>query len=266
MKKLLITFSGSRYDATTEAIVKNGITFGADEVRVYDDRFIIDKHLEFIRERADLFFDPKDDDCNTSKCDNGKRVFNLLKDCRYARGFGWFCWKPFVILDALERFCEPGDVVMYTDGDCYPIADLNPFFDYANEHGAMLFAAAGLSQRHWCKRDCMAGMDMDSDFWRDKPAGNARYMLFKKNGGNSEDGYPGEILLDRWLDYASQKKLTTFELSENEYPELIPNPATGRSLGQHRCEQAILTNLANWYGIPLHRPPCEDGNYWTEKK
>ncbi len=261
MKKLLITFSGRRYDPTTEAIVKNGVTFGADEVRVYDDKWLIHNHHDFIRDRQDIFIDGgKIVPCN----EDGN--YQLARQ-KYTRGFGWFCWKPFVILDALERFCEPGDVVMYTDGDCYPIADLSPFYDYANEHGAMLFAAAGLSQRHWCKRDCMAGMGMDSDFWRDKPAGNARYMLFKKgDSAGASACIPVENFLDQWLMLASQKKLTTFELSENEYPELVPNPATGRSLGQHRCEQAILTNLANWYGIPLHRPPCEDGNYWTEKK
>ena len=236
MKKLLIAFSGKRYDATTKLIVENGPKCGVDEVRIYDDRWLIDQHPEFIEARKDLFYDAE-----------GK----------WTRGFGWFCWKPFVILDALERFCNDGDVVMYTDADCYPMNDLTPFYDHADKHGVMLFAAAGFKQGHWCKRDCDDEMGMS---FREKQAGNARYMLFKKGATvHKENVIGGDVrdeILKPWLHYASIKKATTFEKSENEYPDLQ----------QHRCEQAILTNLAHWYGIPLHRPPCEDGAVYLKGK
>ncbi len=100
---------------------------------------------------------------------------------------------------------------------------------------------------------------MDSDEWRDKQAGNARYVLFKKGARIGNGKLTSEQFLTNWLNYASQKKLTTFDLSENEYPELIEG-SDGRALGQHRCEQAILTNMAHYCKVPLHRPPCADGN------
>ncbi len=276
MKKLLITFSGSRYKETTHFIVNNAPQLGADEVKVYDDSWLIEKRPEFIEARKDLFYEPCDVCAETpvgippaagtcqaqidaqnrrvENCPRCSKIINTGNEkygMKFTRGFGWFCWKPFIILDALERFCEDGDIVFYTDADCYPYADLTPFYDYANEHGAMLFSGVGFKHRHWSKRDCQIGMDMDSDFWRDKQAGNARFMLFKKGaivGGKHR--ISTETFLRQWLQYASNKKLTTFEKSENEYPDLQ----------QHRCEQSILTNFAHWYNIPLHRACDDSGN------
>ncbi len=224
-RRILITFSGSRYSETTKAIVNNAPLLGVDKVYVYDDKLLIEKFPEFIEARKDIFYDA---------------------DGKFTRGFGWFCWKPFIILDALERFCKDGDIVMFTDGDCYPMSDLKPFYDYTDEHGIMLFGAAGFTQGHWCKRDCDEVMGMS---FRDKKAGNARYMAFKKGSFFGNAAAQAESFLECWMGFASNKKATTFEKSANEYPDLQ----------QHRCEQAILTNLAHYHGIPLHRPPCEDG-------
>lgn len=235
-KRIYITFSGARYHETTEKIVANAEKFRATEYCIYDDKWLIENHPRFIVARKDIFYDSKGS---------------------FTRGFGWFCWKPFIIQDALKRFCEPGDIVLFSDADCPPIADLTPFYDHADKNGCMLFAAAGLKQRHWCKRDTMRFMQMDCEKYREAQAGNARYMLFKKGADIGKTTV--DIFMDRWLSLASNKLLTTFELSQDEYPELLPDPLTGQSIGQHRCEQAILTNLAHWYSIPLHKPPCQDG-------
>ncbi len=237
MKKILITFSGARFEATTQKIVENAPKFGCDEVRVYDDDWLIKKRPEFIAERKDLF------------------------DHKFMRGFGWFCWKPFIIMDALNR-CEKGDIVLFTDADTYPIADLSGLFDTcARESGIMLFSAVGFQQRHWCKRDCNILMGMDADKWRDKQAGCARFMLFQKGAAawRANDRYiSSESFLIEWLKYASDIRLTTFSKSvlAEEYPDLQ----------QHRCEQAILTNLAHKYGIPLHREASGEGNAILDKE
>ncbi len=242
MKKLLITFSGARYKETTAAIVKNGPILGCDSVKVYDDKWLIEKHPEFISQRADIFFDAKEVEPK-----DGWKQFER----KYTRGFGWFCWKPFIILDALERYCQDGDIVFFTDGDCYPIADLSPFYEYADKNGFMLSAACGFRQGHWCKKDCDDIMGVGKAH-REKQAGSARYMLFKKGyeGWHNDRHLSTKKFLEMWLHFASIKKATTFEKSKNEYPDLQ----------QHRCEQAILTNLAHMYAIPLHREFCESGN------
>lgn len=221
-----VTFSGARYDSTTKKIVELAPILGIEKVHVYDDRWLIEKHPEFIEERKELFE-------------------HRRGDKPFSRGFGWFCWKPFIILDALSK-ADDNDIVLYTDADCVPIADLAPLFKGCIcGGGIMLFAACGFKQRHWCKRDCMALMGMDTDEWRDKQAGCARFMLFQKSDRSIR-------FLKEWLYWASQIKCNTFDESEilQEYPDLQ----------QHRAEQAILTNLAHRYEIPLHREADDSGN------
>ncbi len=228
MKKILCTFSGARYHDTTKKIVEDGPGFGADEVWVYDDIWL-----------------------RTQKehCAATKWAFDHPKN----RGVNWFCFKPYTIIKTLER-CKDGDLVLFTDADCWPIADMSPLFNMCERDGVVLFAACSHSQRHWCSRDCMHLMGMDSGVWRDKQAGVARFMLFQKDshvitriGLLSVD-----LFLKEWLDYTCDRHCNTFDNSTitEEYLDLK----------EHRCEQAILTNLAHKYGIPLHRECDQWGN------
>lgn len=232
-RNVYATFGGERYDDTIALILGKYATFkehgknipcggakhfGADSVFVYDDKWLIEQ-TDFTR-KYDYLFGEK------------------------SHGFGWFAWKPFIILDALDR-CNDGDVVLYTDADTFPISELTPLYDQCRrEGGIMLFGACGLSNRHWTKRDCNILMGMDSDEWRDKPAAVARFMLFEKSKRSIE-------FLNTWLKFATNLHATTFDDSRlaPEYPDCI----------QHRCEQSILTNLAHKWEIPLHREACEAG-------
>lgn len=226
-----VTFSGARYHSTTKKIVELAPILGIEKVHVYDDKWLIDKQRGFMDERKDLF-----------DFERG--------DKPYSRGFGWFCWKPFILLDALSK-ANDGEIVLYTDADTVPISDLTPLFEQCKaEGGILLFAACGFKQRHWCKRDCMHLMGMDSDEWRDRQAGCARFMLFQK--GASKAFKTPEDFLKEWLYWSSQIQCNTFAEStlKPEYEDLQ----------QHRCEQAILTNLAHKYAIPLHREPDDSGN------
>ncbi len=66
------------------------------------------------------------------------------------RGFGYWCWKPQVILQELVKMNE-GDVLQYTDAGCH----LNPkgkkrlieYFDIAHRDGILAFQARALNGR-----------------------------------------------------------------------------------------------------------------------
>src|SRR5678815_6014385 len=87
MMKVYITFSGAPYAETTRQIVERGREFGADDVQVYDDRWLLEQ---------DFY-----------------RMNQWLWDHPHKRGFGWYAWKPFIIWDALSKL-NAGDVVLYT--------------------------------------------------------------------------------------------------------------------------------------------------------
>ena len=226
MKKFYITFSGAAYDETTSRIVEFAPRFGADEVLVYDDRWLLG--TEFYQLNKWLWTYPDTTDPKRSP-----------------RGFGWFCWKPFIILDCLNRMAD-GDIVLFTDADTFPIHDLSMLYDEcARIGGTMLFNAYGCDNVNWCKTDCQIVMGNWPEFHGHKTAGVARFMLFQKGPWHVR-----QFLLE-WLTYCLNPIATTFDSSK-----IRPD---SELLNEHRTEQAIMTLLSYKYGHKLYREACQFG-------
>jgi hypothetical protein len=206
----LICFSGSAYDYTTARIGDDAKRFGVDKTLVYDDRWLMDQPL-FSDTRFQFLYTHK----GVGNPEGG-------------RGFGWMSWKPTVIADALSRAAD-GDIILYTDADTYPIADLT-----------------ALRNGDWNKRDCMIEMGMDEPEFLNAQAGVARFMLFMKGGlGVSR-------FISEWQDYALRPNCQTFE------PSVLAPEHPG--FREHRCEQSVFTNLCHRFGLKLYRECCEFGN------
>lgn len=226
MRKLYIVFSGDKYHAWTERIVRDAPRMGADQVLVYDDWWLWNRRPEFVEKNRWLFEHP----------------------CRkegVPRGVCWFAWKPLIILDAFSR-CQEGDLVLYTDADTYPIRDISVVYDVAvRDGGIMLFAASGLVHREWCKRDCFILMGQDEPKYWDSQAGVARFMVFRNDAAS-------RAFLEEWLRWCCVPQCNTVDPSTLG-PEL-------EGFKEHRFEQAIMTNLAHKYGHHLYREACAYGN------
>ena len=232
MKRVLITFGGSAYDKTTQETVNRAPFLGVDEVLVYDDVWL----------RAHPFYS------------TNRWLFELSG----VKGLCWFAWKPLVIMDALER-CQPGDIVLYIDGDTYPIADLTPLYDRcAADGGQMLFAAQGCSNRQWVKSDCWNTMAAHiarpgrQHVVTDSQHAVARFMIFQAGHWHVRQ------FLMEWLTYCLNPLATTFD------PSLII-PQEVKGFEQHRTEQAILSLLAHKYYFKLYREADAFGNNELEK-
>jgi hypothetical protein len=247
MAHFYITFSGEQYHETTGRIVRDGPKLAAmacgrpATVLVYDDIWLRRCRPEFMELNRWLW---------EHHGDRGN----------HKRGFGWFAWKPLIILDAMER-ASAGDVILFTDADTYPIADLSPLFRICRRQGGqILFAASGVKHQQYCKRDQFIVMGQDEPRYTgpDVQAGVARFMLFQKG--------PWKIrqFLMEWLTYCVNPLAQTFDPSvlAREYAD-----ADGRTiLREPRCEQAIMTNLAHRYGWPLHREACQFGDEFPEDR
>jgi len=225
MKKLYITFSGEAYDETTSRIVEFAPRFGADEVLVYDDCWLMNQEFYTLNKWLWTYPDTQDPK-------------------RKPRGFGWFCWKPFIILNALER-CKPGDIVLYTDADTFPIHDFSMLYaECARIGGTMLFNAYGCDHMEWCKEDCYVVMGGQSEYRGHKTHGVARFMLFQKGSWKAQQ------FLMEWLTYCLNPLATTFDRSLLSVDHA--------AFKEHRTEQAIMTNLAYKYGHKLYREACQN--------
>lgn len=214
-----ICMSGNRYHDTTQKIVEDGPRFGADKVLVFDDVWLRRCRPQHMVDTAYFVNHPR------------------------MRGINWFCFKPFVILDALERVTDD-DVVLFTDGDTFPIAPLNVLFEIGKRDGIMLFRANGWPhQRVWCKRDCFITMGLDTQPFHDSQCGCARFMVFTRRHRD---------FLREWLKYCLIPVANTFD------PSVLGPELPG--FKEHRCEQAIMSLLAAKYGHRLYREACEFGD------
>lgn len=218
--KLYITFGGKVYEPMTQKIVENAPKMGADKVLVYDEIWLTEQK-DFYEQHRWCWDHPQ------------------------KRGFGWYCWKPYVILDALDRVAD-GDFVLYTDADTYPVGDLAVLFKECSKEGIMLFEASAHKNRPWLKRDCAIVMAQDDDKYRDVQHAVARFLVFQKGRWK-----PKQLLME-WLTYSVNPLANTFD------PSILASEKEG--FVEHRCEQAILTLLAHKYGYPLYREACQAGN------
>ena len=248
MKRWYITFSGRAYDEQTRKLLENAPRLGADDVLVYDDKWL--ETTELYAENQWLW------------CQKGDR--HGLK-----RGFGWFVWKPYILMHCLEHFMSEGDVVLFTDGDTYPIADLGPLYQHAAGAGAMFFKAQGCNNRQWVKRDCwiVTGLSemlhqpgMPAAVPLDSQHATARFILIRKGPWR-----PRQLLM-QWLTYCLNPFATTFDPSVIGGRELGFNQAPeAEGFQEHRTEQAILSLLIHAHGYRMHREACQFGNAALEQ-
>lgn len=223
-RNILATFGGYAYDPTLAFTAGNYRGFGATDLLVFDEPWLM--ATDFYKMNRWPWEHPGDQ--------KGKR-----------RGFGWFVWKPFVALQALAM-ADEGDVVLYVDGDTYPIASMTPLFEECRRIGGlMLFRADACDHQNWIKRDALIVMGQDDDKWRFRQHGVARFFAVQKG-----PWLPQQFLME-WLTYNLNPFANTFDPSvlAREYPELR----------EPRCEQAIMTNLAHRMGVKLYREACQFG-------
>lgn len=239
MSNILITFGGEAYDSITAHVVARSRTIGADQVWVYDDRWLVG--TEFFS-RPDFQY-----------------LYNFVGHlCPRGRGFGLYSWKPYIIKHALSRL-KNGDMVLYLDADTYPIEDFSVLFRECERIGGhMAFMATAktepLCNRQWCKRDCFVCMGCDEPRYWHGPHYVARFIVMQKGASGITD------FLDEWQAHCLDRHCQTFEKSlmapEHDGP-YGDGPAA--AFREHRTEQAIYSNLCIKYGRKPYREACEFG-------
>jgi hypothetical protein len=227
MRKIFLSFADSRMSAALQRIQTQAQVMGCyDHIVVADESYL---NIDF-REKYKEKLKPT------------------------VRGYGYWCWKPQVILQLLDQI-DDGDIIQYTDAGCH----LNPagmtrlmeYFDLANtsKSGILAFAAIApsfhkayiklpeMEEYRWCKSDLFNYFRVrDRLEIVNSPTIGAGIIFIKKTPESMG-------IIKKWLEVISDD----FTLLDDT-PSLIQN-MTG--FVEHRHDQSIFSLLCKLRGAAL---------------
>ena len=175
-------------------------------------------------------------------------------------GGGFWAWKPFIILQTMDKI-EEGDIVLYTSTGMKVLENLDPLFEIT-EHSMdnrMFFDPSTIygTHRHsqYTKRDCFIVMGLDEPkYWEPRMLHSA-YSLFMKTPKNID-------FLQEWLRYTTDKRAIWDTIPPMPNTCGVPNLP---DFMEHRFDQSILSLLSVKYGRELYREPSQFGNCDKDK-
>jgi hypothetical protein len=156
---------------------------------------------------------------------------------RYRRGFGFWVWKPWLILRELMEGND-GDVVMYLDSQYLFVADPAPLWDCCERvGGALTFhqRAVGWTNRQWTKRDMYIRLACDRPEYWDAVQLNCGQYVFRV--GRQAVRFAAE-----WL--ASMSDLNVID----DTPSTLGPELPGKKK-DHRHDQSVASLVALAMGL-----------------
>lgn len=164
---------------------------------------------------------------------------------RQKRGGGYWLWKPYYILETLKHM-KDGDILVYSDSGIEIIAPVDPLVRICQEKNIAIFSVGHYLNNVWTKRDCFVLTGCDSErYWKGRQY-MAGFLLFKNTKESRE-------FVAEWLVFAQNKHILT------DVPNTCGLPNLPEFV-EHRHDQAILSLLAEKYGIEMFRDPSQHGN------
>ncbi len=196
-RKIFVTYGNSNYYSSLERIGKEAVETGEfDEVLVYTDK---DLPMEILQHE-------------------------LMK---YKRGGGYWLWKPWAILHALQ-VADEGDYIFYSDcgNTLYRHGEWESYFSYLKNNDYLLFYNGG-KMKVWTKKLLLEQFHRAIGECYQVMSGA---IFLKKNTSNN--------LIQQWYDLMFK------------YPEFVIDvPSCDKSneppcFVEHRHDQAVLSCLA----------------------
>lgn len=205
MQKInLLTYSDINYSDKQKILAENAIISGSFD-------FVIS------RNRTDL-----------EQTDFYKSNKGILDQ---SRGGGYWLWKPYFILEELNKM-NPNDVLMYLDcGDILQNTHgLREFLALKMENLDVLLTNGAFKNSDWTKRDCFLLMGCDSQSHYDKIQMEAGILVFKNTDRAKQ-------IVSKWLKYCTDPRIITDMENTLGYPNID-------GFTDHRHDQSILTNIS----------------------
>lgn len=221
MTSHLISFATPQYKRSQKQLNASALSFGIDKTHSFTEKDL--KKMLFFKENHIIL--------------------------SQKRGFGYWLWKPYLILQVLN-LVSPNDIVMYADAGNTVISHLSPLFRLCQTDDIVLFQVHAHPNHTWTKRDAFILMDCDTDFYHNAEQVCGSPILFKNNPTSKK-------FLEKWLFYCQNPSILT------DSPNVCGKPNL-RSFQEHRHDQSVLSLLALKQGLTIHRDPSQFGNSFLE--
>ena len=159
------------------------------------------------------------------------------------RGFGYWVWKPYIVVQSLRSLLE-GELLLYTDAGMLIISDPRRLIGCLNDSDVASFELHGCKEEDWTKRTVMEELDTPDEH-RKSWQRSASYILFRKS--KFTDNF-----CETWLEMCKTK-------------HLIDNTAlpTDFTFKFHRNDQSIFSLLSKKFNVPSFRDPSQFGISYT---
>lgn len=153
------------------------------------------------------------------------------------RGDGCWAWKPYIILDALQK-TEEGSFVIYSDADSEFIRPLDPLLHQILTRGEIgLFRSGSFLNRRYTKRDTFVFMDCDRpEYWNNFQVW-AGFMVVRNSPRS-------RAFMEEWLQGCQDERIVTDAPNVSGYanfPDFV----------DHRFDQSVLSLLAVKHRLPV---------------
>lgn len=165
---------------------------------------------------------------------------------KHERGFGFYCWKPYIVSDMIHSMND-GDILVYADAGQTIINNLRYVTDRMDSD-VFLFSN-GWPAIEWTKMDCWDAILGERQIeacifgnWDAKSYNQTQAsLIFFRVSKESKD------FCKEWLAWSLMPGLI-----DNEPSKMANYP----TFAEHRWDQAILGCLQIKYNIPLHWFPA----------
>ena len=206
----VISYATGRFEKSQKVLEIKSMEFGADQVISYGPK---DIETRFVHENIKILSNP--------------------------RGGGLWLWKPHLILKTLLE-SNDGDVVLYCDAGMYPIYDLNPLFELAQEKKMVLFQVHDKKVKDWTTPKCTELMGCDDKILELEQVCGAP-QVYKR----CEESL---IFLQNLVSHCKNYDLI------NDFGD-----------NNHRHDQSILSIMAHQINLEIYRDPSQWGNNYPRQ-
>jgi len=156
---------------------------------------------------------------------------------KYAKGFGNYFWKPYIIKKVLDQV-KDNEYLVYADSGTVFLKNIKPLLQYMESKNQSIFCfKLPLIEKQWTKRDTLILMDCDEERYTESRQITGNFIIIKKT--------PQSIsFVNDYLSHCSDYRIISDAentMGEPNYPEFIA----------HRHDQSVLSLLCKKHNVLL---------------